>query len=259
MRRECEMNSKSLLTRSFVMILVALLWLAIWQVAYYMVNSSLILPSPYGVFKRLSVLIVEADFMRSVVWSVFRVVLSLVFSTVLGIVLGIGAYFSKAVRAVLSPAMLTIKSAPVVSFIVLAMLWVRSDWVPVVIAILMCLPVIWGNVLQGLGAVDEGLLEMASLYNVNRVKIFKALYLKSVFPYLNAALLTCLGLGFKVTVAAEVLSSPKYAIGYKLYASKLYLDTEEAYAWTIVILLLSMVFEVWLRYALKQRQRKEHA
>jgi NitT/TauT family transport system permease protein len=242
--------------RWLVSCLVGALWLGLWQTGYYLVDEPLILPSPYGVMNRLSQLILEPDFLVSVLWSVFRVLLSLLISAVLGMVLGASAYFSRTVRVIISPAMLAIKSAPVVSFIVLVILWVRSDWVPVVIAMLMCLPVIWGNVIQGLGAVDERLLEMASLYGVDRTRVLKGLYLKAVLPYLSAALLTCLGLGFKATVTAEVLSSPRYAIGYRLYASKFYLDTEETFAWTLVILLLSLLIEVWLRRVLTRRQKK---
>jgi NitT/TauT family transport system permease protein len=240
-------------------LVVAGLWLLLWYAAYVFVGSSLVLPSPLGVFVRLSTLIFERNFALAVGWSVFRVLMSLALAIGLGVLLGGFSFLSKRFHQVISPAMLAIRSAPVVSFIVLAKLWVPSNWVPVVISLLMCLPVVWGNVLQGLGAVDERLEEMASLYNVQRSRVWTSLYLRSVWPYLNAAIFTCLGLGFKVTVAAEVLSSPRYSIGYRLFSSTLYLDAEEAYAWTMVILLLSLMFEVWLKYLLKQRKRRREA
>lgn len=238
---------------------MAVFWLLLWYAGYRLVGSSLILPSPQSVFARLSTLVFERDFMMSVLWSVFRVLMSLVLAVGLGVFLGGVSFVSPVLRRLIAPAMLAIRSAPVVSFIVLAMLWVESNYVPVLISILMCLPVVWGNVLQGLGAVDERLVEMASLYGVGRARVWKQLYLRSVWPYLSAALFTCLGLGFKVTVAAEVLTSPKYAIGYRLYVSKLYLDTEEAYAWTLVILILSLLFEVWLKVILNRRRKRREA
>ncbi|MZQ96096.1 MAG: ABC transporter permease subunit [Acidaminobacter sp.] len=239
---------------------VAVFWMLLWHAGYRLVGSSLILPSPLSVFARLSTLIFEQDFLLAVLWSVYRVVMSLVLAVGLGVILGGVSFVSPVLRRLIAPAMLAIRSAPVVSFIVLATLWVDSNYVPILISILMCLPVVWGNVLQGLRAVDERLVEMATLYGVRRARVWKQLYLRSVWPYLSAALFTCLGLGFKVTVAAEVLTSPRYAIGYRLYVSKLYLDTEEAYAWTFVILILSLLFEVWLKVFLNRlRKRREAA
>ena len=235
---------------------VAVFWLGFWQLGAILVDSSFALPAPLAVFSRLSELIFERDFALSVAWSVYRVILSLFIAVGLGVILGALSFVSPILRRLISPAMLAIRSAPVVSFIVLAMLWTTSDYLPVLISLLMCLPVVWGNVLQGLGAVDERLVEMASLYGVGRKRVWKQLYLRSVWPYLNAALFTCLGLGFKVTVAAEVLTSPKYAIGYQMYVSKLVLESEAAYAWTVVILLLSLLFEVWLKYLLKRRWKR---
>lgn len=238
---------------------IAAFWLLVWYAGYRLVASPLVLPSPLQVFLRLSELIFERDFLFSVAWSVYRVLLSLVIAVSLGVVLGGLCFVSPLARRLVGPAMLVIRSAPVVSFIVLVILWVRSDYLPVLVSLLMCLPVVWGNVIQGLEAVDGRLIEMAGLYQVSRTKIWRQLYLKGLWPYLSAALFTCLGLGFKVTVAAEVLSSPRYAIGYRMYVSKLILETEAAYAWTLVTLLLSLLFEVWLKYLLRRHRMRRGA
>ncbi|SCZ76244.1 NitT/TauT family transport system permease protein [Acidaminobacter hydrogenoformans DSM 2784] len=238
---------------------VAAFWLGLWQLAAWLVGSPFVLPSPLAVFSRLSTLIFERDFAISTAWSVYRVLLSLLIAVSSGVVLGGLSFVSPLARRLIAPAMLAIRSAPVVSFIILAIMWMDSNYLPVFISLLMCLPVIWGNVLQGLGAVDGRLVEMSELYGVSRTKVWKQLYLRAVWPYLNAALFTCLGLGFKVTVAAEVLSSPKYAIGYQMYVSKLTLETEAAYAWTVVILLLSLLFEVWLKHLLKRDSERREA
>ena len=65
-----------------------------------------------------------------------------------------------------------------------------------------------------------------------------------MLPYFTAACITCLGLGWKVTVAAEVLSHPKIAIGSNLHTAKAYLDSTELFAWTFVVILLSFIFEI---------------
>ena len=49
-------------------------------------------------------------------------------------------------------------------------------------------------------------------------------------------------------MAAEVIGLPKGSIGERLYQAKIYLDTPDLFAWTAVIILVSLVFErVFLR------------
>ena len=44
-------------------------------------------------------------------------------------------------------------------------------------------------------------------------------------------------------VAAEVIGVPSGSIGEKLYNAKIYLNTPDLFAWTIVIIVISFVFE----------------
>ena len=48
---------------------------------------------------------------------------------------------------------------------------------------------------------------------------------------------------WKAGVAAEVIGVPKGSIGEKLYNAKIYLETPDLFAWTIVIIVISFVFE----------------
>ena len=69
------------------------------------------------------------------------------------------------------------------------------------------------------------------------------IYIPAVKPYLRSAVVTGAGFAFKSGVAAEVIGSPAFSIGRKLYESKIYLETEQLFAWTAVIIILSVVFE----------------
>ena len=56
-------------------------------------------------------------------------------------------------------------------------------------------------------------------------------------------------------VAAEVLSSPRYALGYRLYETKLYLNTPDLFAWTLAIIVISLIVEKGLKHLLPQGGR----
>ena len=79
------------------------------------------------------------------------------------------------------------------------------------------------------------------------IRIFR-LYIPSLAPYFLAACKSSLGMAWKAGIAAEVLAVPKNAIGTELYYAKTYLETPTMFAWTLVIILLSIIFEklfVW--------------
>ena len=107
----------------------------------------------------------------------------------------------------------------------------------------MVVPIIHGNVREGLKNTPNELIEMMRLYNVSPVKRLTKLYINSILPYFIAGFKTSLGLAWKAGVAAEVLCTPTSAIGTELYFSKTYLDTELLFAWTIVTIILSLVIE----------------
>ena len=60
-------------------------------------------------------------------------------------------------------------------------------------------------------------------------------------------------------IAAEVLSTPQLGIGTELYFSKTYLETSDLFAWTLVVILLSMMIEKLLVWGLECLGRKLRA
>ncbi len=150
---------------------------------------------------------------------------------------------SRTVKALISPLMRLLKAVPVASFIILALLWIKSANLSVLISFVMVLPVIYTNVLQGIESADKKLLEMAKVYRMKPSKQFRYIYLPSVMPALTAGCSVALGFSWKSGIAAEVIGIPTGSIGEKLYEAKLYLMTGELFAWTLVIVLLSVLFE----------------
>lgn len=57
-----------------------------------------------------------------------------------------------------------------------------------------------------------------------------------------------LGLCWKSGIAAEVIGLPENTIGENLYNAKIYLNTPDLFAWTLVIVVVSVLFErIFLR------------
>ncbi len=218
-------------------------WLIVWQLLSLAVASKVILPGPWEVLKALARLVVEASFWKTVGNSFLHIVLGFVCAVVLGVALAVLSYNFRPANILISPLMRLIKAVPVASFIILVLLWINSRQLPMVISALMVLPVIYINVLTGIESTDKKLLEMAEVFRLNRSKRLKYIYIPAVRPHFISAVNVGLGFCWKSGIAAEVIGLTPNAIGTKLYESKLYLMTDELFAWTVVIVMVSVAFE----------------
>ena len=223
-------------------------WLLVWELAAAAVGQELLLPSPLQTGRKLLELGSTTEFWLTVGKSVARVLTGILAAVLLGVLLALLTHWSPLLRALLSPVMTLVKSTPVASFIILALVWLGRGTVPIFIAALMVLPVVWANVSAGLAGIDPQLLELASVYRFPRMKTFRRIVWPSVLPHLRAALRSALGLGWKAGIAAEVLTVPPYSIGKSIYEAKLYLETTELFAWTAAVVLVSLGIEKLLLY-----------
>lgn len=222
---------------------VLVFWLAVWWGASLAVGKELLLPGPPAVARKLAALAGTTAFWITLLKSILRVLTGILTAVILGVMTGLLTHKSILARELLSPVMTLLKSTPVASFIILALVWLGRGVVPVFIAGLMVLPVVWANTAAGLAGIDPQLLELAHVYKLPRGRTLRRIVWPSVLPYLRSALRSALGLGWKAGIAAEVLTVPPYSIGKSIYEAKLYLETTELFAWTAAVVLLSFLIE----------------
>ena len=221
----------------------AVFWLAVWWLLALIVGKELLIPSPPLVVRTLLELVVTGAFWRYTALTLLRITLGLLLGIVLGILTALLTNRLSLLHALLAPAVRVVRATPVASFIILVLLWVANGRVPVVISALVVLPVIWESTAAGLRSVDRDLLEFARAYRLTRWDTWRRIVIPSMLPQLAAAVCTAIGLAWKSGVAAEVLCLPKAAVGTQVYFSKLYLDTPALFAWTLVVVALSLTVE----------------
>ena len=236
-------------------------WLGVWQLTALCVDRSvngrgneLLLPYPSTVAQSLLTLMVDPVFFQTVFASLGRIMMGLVSGALLGAVLAALTSYSRVADRLLSPAIRVIRATPVASFILLVLLWTGKDYVPVVIAALMVIPVVWGNLSRGIQETDRQLLELARAYRFSRWKTVRLVYLPSLRPYFISAITTATGLAWKSGVAAEVLCVPNFAVGTQIFNTKYYLEIPDLFAWTAVVVTLSLLLEALLRSLLGRQK-----
>lgn len=217
--------------------------LALWQLAAMLLDNSLFLVTPFVVAGKLTTLVVTADFWSTIAFTFLRIEIGFFLALFMGTILAFTAGRFRVIGVMLQPYMAVVKATPVASFIILCLIWLNARNLSVFIAFLMALPIIYTNVLQGFHAADTKLLEMARLFDVGWKRKFRYIYIPQVKPYLLSACSVAVGLSWKAGVAAEVIGIPDGSIGEKLYNAKVYLNTGELFAWSVVIVVISILFE----------------
>lgn len=243
-----------------------LFWIGVWWLISCIVDSALLLPSPPKVFLRLGQLSLSLAFWKSIGFTVLRIVAGILIATAVGYLLALLGIRFPFVQTLVKPIMVTVKATPVASFIILLLLWVGQDILPAVISALIVLPIIWENVSEGLQSTDRKLLEMAQVFSLSPFTVLRVLYIPAAHPYFLAGCRSAIGMGWKAGVAAEVLAVTADSIGKALFESKLYLETNDLFAWTICVILISVaseqlllrtLFSVGLQKKAKEEEKDE--
>ncbi len=227
-------------------------WLVVWELGARAIDARIILVGPLEVLVRLAELATTGEFWASVGVSLGRIGVGFLAAVVAGTALAALASRLRVIRELLAPLMGAMKAVPVASFVILVLLWVSSSYLSVVIALVMALPVVYTNVLEGIRQTDPYLLEMCDVFGVRGWDRVRLVYASQVLPYFRAAVTLALGLSWKAGIAAEVIGLPDFTIGEHLYDAKVYLDTPDLFAWTVAIVVVSITLETVFRRLLDQ-------
>lgn len=107
----------------------------------------------------------------------------------------------------------------------------------------MVLPIIYTNILEGVHSVDAKMLEMADVFKMPFTRRLRFIWLPHLKLFALSGCKVAVGLAWKSGVAAELIGYPKGSVGEALYYSKLWLESTDLFAWTVAIVIVSVVFE----------------
>lgn len=226
-----------------IRVLAVAFWIAVWQGVSLAVGSEILVASPARTFGALLSLLREGAFYRAVLGSLMRICAGFALALALGIALGALSFVVGWVRALLHPVVSVVKATPVASFVILALIWISSKNLSIFISFLMVFPIMYENMLAGLESADAKLLEMGRVFHLSRMARIRAIYLPAAYPFLLSAARLSLGMCWKSGIAAEVIGQPRQSIGAELNQAKLFFNTPDLFAWTVTIIVVSVVFE----------------
>lgn len=235
--------------------LIILFWLALWEAADRVVNNRIILVGPMHIIENLLYQMKQIDFWYICAASFLRIAAGFLLSFMAGFLLAVLCYRYRLLRDFLEPVMSLLKTVPMISFVIMLIIWVGNQLLTIYLSFLIVLPLIYTNTLTGFLHVDREMLEMSETFRLSSWKKLCYIYRPAFMPFLLSGCKVALGMSWKSGIMAEVIATPKPSIGREMYAAKSYLQTGNLFAWTLVVILLSVLFEKIFLFCLRRFNR----
>ncbi len=224
-------------------VLVGTFWIIVWQICAGLIDNSILFASPLDVAKSLVKNAGEMRFYQIVLVSLRNIGMGFLLAFFGGVILGSVCYKVNFLGKLFSPLIQVLKAIPVASFVVILLILTGTDYLSVFVSFLVVFPGIYENTVLGLKSADLKLLELAEIYDMPGYLRYFHVYRKAVVPYLIGYCKSAIGMSLKSGVAAEVIGTPDFTIGERMYMAKVHLETADIFAWTLVVILCSYVME----------------
>ena len=224
---------------TLVALISSALLLALWQVGAHVLDSQILLPGLAPVFKTLVSIIGDGPFLANIGATVVRAFQSFLIIIILGSVAGVLGGNFPLFSAAMKPFVTTLKAVPVMSIILLAFIWFTSGQVPLFSAFLMGFPVMYVQVESGWRSIDGNLIQMCDLYEIKGFDRLVHFTIPSLVPSLVTGARISLSMVWKVVIAAEVLTVPRYGVASRMDLAQVEQQTDQGLSWMLIAILLT--------------------
>ncbi|NLY45899.1 MAG: ABC transporter permease subunit, partial [Tissierella sp.] len=208
------------------------------------INNEVIFPSISNTFFSIVEIMKEPFFLIIIKNTLLRTFIGFSISLTIAIAIGVLSSISKIAYNFMIPILKFLNSIPTIAIILLALIWLNNELVPMFVGFIMVFPILYENILNSILDVDKDIIQMAKLYRVKKARVIKDIYMPSIIYSISKIFNSAIGINLKMVIAGEVLSQPKYSIGSSLQLKRMYLNTSGVFAWIILIILLSRVFDL---------------
>lgn len=237
------MNKKDGLFFSLGLATILLLWL----VSSIVIDNSIILPNIIDVIKSLVRILTTKRTYLIIFNTISRLFLTIIFAFVLAIIFAVLSYSSRKIEQFVKPMFVIMKTLPVASIIIILLVIVGNQLSPYLITGFVVLPLMYEAIATSFKNIDKNIIDEVKLVSGINFQVIYYVFIPIVFPYILSALIQSIGLGLKVMVMAEFIAQPKDTIGYIMQEQRIYLNTDNIFAWTIILIIFVMIVEILIK------------
>ena len=231
--------------------------LVLWFVVTTLkIIPELFLPSPAAVWQKF-IEVSQQGFMKATLWqhlaeSIGRVFSALIAAIVIGVPLGLWMGLNKWVRAVFDPLVELLRPIPPLAYLPLLVIWFGIGETTKVLLIFFSIlaPIIISSA-HGVISHQKNRERAALSLGATRLQVLQYVILPTALPHILTGVRIGLGVGWSTLVAAELVAADR-GIGYMVQSAAQFLITDTVILGIIVIAIVAVSFELFLRWLQKQ-------
>ena len=211
-------------------------------------GDSLVFPSVFEILKAFFRLIRTVHTYHLIFTTLSHVCVAMIFSTIIGIAIGMVEGLVPFVKKMLAPLMIMLRSIPMIVLVVIIMVLTKYARVPYIAATLILVPLISEATAEGCAHIDSELIDVYRLNSNFSPRILWSVYLPLMAGYLKQAYISAVGMGVKLIVSSEYLVQTRNSLGKAIHSSGYFNEYEDIYAYALImILLIVLLTELPLR------------
>lgn len=231
---------------------VALVLLA-WQAAAWKLNHPELVPGLPELARSITHILTSAGFLQAVTATVVRGLAGIVLS--LGAAVAAALLFARTpyIYELFRPVLTVMRSVPVISFILLALIFMQPENIPLLIAFLTMFPLLAENLTQGIRSLRPELRTMGRTFRIRKANYYTQLLYPQLKPFLFSGLASAIGFGWRAIIMGEVLAQCAAGIGSEMKRAQTFIDVPALLAWTSVAVAVGFLFDRLLARAEQAR------
>lgn len=218
--------------------------------------SPLFLPSPQAVFHKF-IEVSQHGFMKATLWqhlaaSISRVLVALVAAVIIGVPIGLWMGLNKWARAIIDPLVELLRPIPPLAYLPLLVIWFGIGETTKVLLIFFSIlaPIIISST-HGVLSHQQNRERAALSLGASRTQVFWYVIVPTALPHIITGVRIGLGVGWSTLVAAELVAADK-GIGFMVQSAAQFLITDTVILGIIVIAIVAVSFELFLRWLQKE-------
>ncbi|WP_336852670.1 ABC transporter permease [Pseudescherichia vulneris] len=212
-----------------------------------------VLPGPEKTFNALLMLWRNDTLLRDIGVTFSRVVSGFLLATVVGTLAGLALGASRRLAQFFEPLLAVFNTVSSAIWAIFAIIWFGiSNATTVFVVFMTSMPLILTNVWQGAQTVERQYVELARSFRMSRVQTLLKIYLPTILPYFFSGARLAFGFGWRVSLVAETLGASD-GIGYRLRQAGDLVQTDQVFAWTLLLVSLMLLLEGGLLKPLERR------
>lgn len=210
-----------------------------WQLLSWQMAQPQLIPSFPDLIRALLRLVYSPGFLVSIGTTCLRACVGLLLSLAAASITAFLLNRSEGIRFLFMPWLSLLRSVPVISFILLALIFLNPEMIPLLIAFLTMYPLLTENLLKGLMNRRDSWKILARQFHLNAWNRLFQINYPQLKPYLFSGLASAVGFGWRAIIMGEVLSQCVDGIGKRMKEAQVFIDVPELIAWTLVAIVLS--------------------